>query len=313
MVLTCPQGTYAKTMTEVRQKMTLTEVGIQGGIKTRTAATGALILEIPGTENTPKADALAARIREILQNREGYRVDRPVMTAELRIKDLEGSITIDEVKEAVAEKAGCQMFEVQVGTIRRTPRGHGTVWVKLPLAAAKKVTVDGYLRVGWSKVRVEILEKRPLRCFRCFERGHVKEKCTSDIDRSGMCYRCGSVGHISKECIAIPKCPLCSSIGRQANHVLGSKQCSPQIKNGRVGGSGLIVNKSTSTPIPSTSKESADMLRIERNRVEEEQTQQQFQEQPLPQRERDKRQRAGITIENMEVETLEEGGSKESK
>lgn len=55
IVLTCPAGQYAETMAEVRVKIKLSEVGIQNGITTRTAATGALLIEVPGSENGPKS------------------------------------------------------------------------------------------------------------------------------------------------------------------------------------------------------------------------------------------------------------------
>lgn len=41
VVLTCPMDKYVETMTEVRKKISLAEVGIRGGVKTRRAATGA--------------------------------------------------------------------------------------------------------------------------------------------------------------------------------------------------------------------------------------------------------------------------------
>lgn len=308
VVLTCPKGKYAETMAEIRGKMKLSEVGIQDGIKTRTAATGALILEVPGAENAPKADALAAGIKNILQNREGFKVDRPIMTAEVRIKDLEESITNEEIQKAVAEKGKCRVFEVQVGTIRRTPRGQGTVWLRLPLVAAKKAAVDGRIKVGWSKVRIELLEARPLRCYRCFERGHVRERCQSAMDRSGLCYRCGGSGHTSRDCAATPKCPLCTSIGRPADHILGAKQCAPRVRKQpkKDGGRGTDVML---TSVPSTSAEPALAYGDERGNK-------QSQEVLLPQRKSTGRQKTrspeGATIENMEVDAPEEGGTPQS-
>lgn len=56
-------------MAVVRRSIKLTEVGITTGVTTRTAATGALIIEVPGAENAPKADALVARMREALEGR----------------------------------------------------------------------------------------------------------------------------------------------------------------------------------------------------------------------------------------------------
>lgn len=38
---------------------------------------------------------------------------------------------------------------------------------------------------------VELLKARPLQCFKRWGYGHTKNKCTAEIDRSGICYRCG--------------------------------------------------------------------------------------------------------------------------
>lgn len=228
VVLTCPKGTYAETMADIRRKIPLTEVGINTGITTKIALTGALIIEVPGTENGPKADALASRMREVLNGKEGVKVDRPMKTAEIRVRRLEYSITEDEVRQAVAEKAGCKIYEVQAGTIKRTPQGQGSLWLKVPLTAINKLTKDGHIQIGWSQVKIEVLEKRPIRCFRCFEQGHVREQCQSPADRSQQCYRCGRNDHTAKDCAMPPKCPLCVDLGRPHAHVLGSKSCAPR-------------------------------------------------------------------------------------
>lgn len=233
VVLTCPQGTYADTMREIREKISLTEVGINTGITTRTALTGALILEVPGPENGPKADALASRIREVVNDKTGVKVDRPTKTAEIRVKNLECSITEHEVCEAIAEKAECRIHEIQAGKIHRIPRGQSSLWLRIPLAVARRVTREGYIRVGWSRVQVELLDSRPLRCYRCLERGHVREQCTNPIDRSRRCYRCGGNDHMARNCKDTPKCPLCADLNRPHNHVLGGEKCAPKQRRSR--------------------------------------------------------------------------------
>lgn len=72
-----PPGQYAETMTEIRAKIQLTEVGIMS--HPHGARTGALIIEIPGSENGPKADAgLAALMKDTLKDHEGVRVSHPI-------------------------------------------------------------------------------------------------------------------------------------------------------------------------------------------------------------------------------------------
>lgn len=292
IVLTCPKGQYAETMTEIREKIKLSEVGIQGGITTRTAMTGALIMEIPGTENEPKADALASRMREVLKDKEGIKISRPTKTAEIRVLGLEYSIRKEEVVEAVMEKGACRIHEIQAGEIRRMAGRQGSLWLRLPLIAAKKAVKEGTIQVGWSKAKIVLLEARPLRCHKCLEKGHVRERCPNPHDRSNRCYRCGGVGHIAKECTTTPNCPICSDVGRRADHTLGSQQCTTLKRRGKL----------EQTNTPSTS-------RVERREKEEE-------KQPKPQRPQRIREAktpstSALTIEEaMETEPLEEGGEK---
>ncbi|TGZ47778.1 Uncharacterized protein DBV15_12973 [Temnothorax longispinosus] len=69
----------------------------------------------------------------------------------------------------------------------------GIAWARCPARTASEVMKEG-LRVGWSRSKVELLQTRPLRCYRCLDVGHVWALCTSPVDRSGLCYRCGVSG-----------------------------------------------------------------------------------------------------------------------
>lgn len=191
-----------------------------------------------------RQDALASRMREVLKGTEGTRVDKPRKTAEIRVKGLECSISKKEVEEAIAEKVGCSTDDIQLGNIVKGPRGQGNLWAKIPLERVYKVIDDGYIRVGWSRARVELLRQRPLRCFRCLEQGHVKETCQNAVDRSGKCYRCNSRNHNARGCTATPRCPLCIDLNRTHNYVLGSEQCAPKPKRIQ----GRQVQQETSLP-----------------------------------------------------------------
>ncbi|XP_070530005.1 uncharacterized protein [Cardiocondyla obscurior] len=218
VVLTCPQKDMPKILSEARDKIKLPDIGITDGIKTRFTATGALLLEVPGESSGPQADALAARLRELLVNREGIKINRPIKMAEIRVRNLEPSLTVHEVIGAVASKGGCLASDIKAGSIRSFPGGLGSLWMSIPLVAAKKATEGNTLKVGWTKVKVDLLESRPLRCYKCLQRGHVADKCPETLDRSGRCYRCGEQGHVAKMCRAPPKCPICSDLKRKANH-----------------------------------------------------------------------------------------------
>ncbi|XP_029160219.1 DNA-binding protein HEXBP-like [Nylanderia fulva] len=95
------------------------------------------------------------------------------------------------------------------------------------------------MRIGWAIVRAEILEARPLQCYKCLEGGHVRARCPNNVDRSGRCYRCGQDGHAAKNCTADVKCPVCADKGLLANHRAGSRTCTPVQKGKR----GVLINK----------------------------------------------------------------------
>jgi len=90
--VTCPPGQSAVTMRLARERVDFKKLGIDE-MRPRRARTGTLVLEIPGTNGAAKADVLAREMQEALRDREGVAITRPVKTAELRIKDIEDSIT----------------------------------------------------------------------------------------------------------------------------------------------------------------------------------------------------------------------------
>ncbi|KAA5594348.1 hypothetical protein F3H15_35980, partial [Pseudomonas aeruginosa] len=99
------------------------------------------------------------------------------------------------------------------------------VLVRCPIAAAKKIVTVTKLRIGWSVVRVHLLEARRLQCFRCHALGHVGARCPSSVDRSHDCYRCGQTGHVASGCTLAPRCAVCASAGKPADHTSGGKAC----------------------------------------------------------------------------------------
>lgn len=233
VVITCPQGQYKDNLRLATEKIDPASLGIDG-MTARRAVTGQ-IFEIGGPEKREKADALAAKIREVLADREGMRVTRPSATAELRVKDLHDAIEEEDVRRAIASSGDCDVESVKVGPIRTTGRGLSTAWVRCPLAAANRLAAMGKLKIGWTRVRIEALEKRPLQCFRCMGKGHVRAQCGGSTDRASCCYQCGQEGHIGRDCTRPAKCPVCTDLGRSADHRAGSKACSAPKKKGKGG------------------------------------------------------------------------------
>ncbi|KAL0829497.1 hypothetical protein ABMA28_004257 [Loxostege sticticalis] len=217
--------TYETAIRDAKSRINLEELGISG-LRFSKAKTGGKILEIPGATSGDKADAFASKLREVLPA-EIVRVTRPTKTVDIRLSGLDDSVTKEEVAAAVSKSGGCTVDHVKVGIIRQSFSGNGTVVVKVPVTAAQKLS-KGRLLVGWVSCRVQVLETKPLRCYRCMEGGHVREQCPCETDRSELCYRCGRPGHQARECdAAVPHCPVCADLGKPADHKVGSKSCAP--------------------------------------------------------------------------------------
>ncbi|XP_059047203.1 uncharacterized protein LOC131842652 [Achroia grisella] len=218
--------TYRSVLTEAKAKISLAQLGITD-LRFRVGRTGSRILEIPGTHTGEAADALAAKIEEVLP--EDVRVSRPVKSAELRIGDLDDSVMVADVVVAVMREGGCPESSVKTGEIRRNTQGTGSVWVRCPVAAAKKLAEAGRLKIGWVMARVQSLDPRPQRCYRCLLTGHVGVRCTAAEDSSGICFRCSEPGHKAARCAApSPKCRYCAAAGRKSDHRVGvTNLCRP--------------------------------------------------------------------------------------
>lgn len=186
VVITYPPGEYKEIFMEAVGKIDLASLEI-GGMAARKAVTGAQIYEIGGPDKERRADALASKLREVVGQREGVRISRPAMTAELRIRGLDESIVPADVVMAVATNGGCSLEDVKSGEIQFVGRSPGTVWVRCPLAAANKIVAAKTIQVGWIRARVEALEKRALQCFRCLKKGHTIAQCNGP-DCSSLCY-----------------------------------------------------------------------------------------------------------------------------
>nr|XP_033328507.1 uncharacterized protein LOC117221568 [Megalopta genalis] len=160
---------------------------------------------------------------------------RPVKKVDLRVSGLVDSTTPAEVAAAVARVGGCSEGDIHTGEIRSSPSGLGTLWVRCPAAAARRVAVAGRITVGWTQAAVEALSARPLQCYRCLGVGHTRQRCTAAEDRSDCCYRCGSRDHKVAACAATPNCPRCAGAGKSSGHRLGSRACPANARRGKGG------------------------------------------------------------------------------
>lgn len=215
----------AEAMARAKEAIKLDDHKITA-LKPKRTATGSVMYEVIGEDSCKKVESLAAALKEVMEPK-GIRVTIPVKKAELRITGIDDSTTPEEVAAAIAENGDCNISEVKVGKIGRSPRnGLGAVWIQCPARAACKIESTGPLNIGWTRVRVEVLGSRPMQCYRCMGAGHTRATCQAEVDRSGLCYRCGQPGHKAGECSAEPNCPLCKGSGQKADHRYGSKACS---------------------------------------------------------------------------------------
>ncbi|XP_067216853.1 calponin homology domain-containing protein DDB_G0272472-like [Linepithema humile] len=103
---TDPKCSYAEILSEARRKVSLTSLGIESS-KVRKAASGGMIIEIPGAGGAQKADVLAGRLREAFSERkegEEVVVSRPTIKGELRVIGLDDTTDSVEVQKVIAEK-----------------------------------------------------------------------------------------------------------------------------------------------------------------------------------------------------------------
>lgn len=177
-----------------------------------------------------KADVLALKMREVLAEKDGIRITRPVQTAEIRIKDLDDSVQVKDLEAAIASAGGCSPADIKVGEIRRSGgRGLGTAWARCPVAA-NKIVAARKIRVGWINARVEALERRVLQYFRCLERGHVQATCGSGPDRGAAA---GESGHLVRDWARPVKCPICARTAIRPPN--GLQRCNPPKRKNRSG------------------------------------------------------------------------------
>ncbi|XP_025160812.1 uncharacterized protein LOC105184114 [Harpegnathos saltator] len=182
------------------------DLGIPGSIKVRRALTGVLLIEVPGLNTGAPADRLVEELCKLVAEKvPEYRVQRPVRTAALRITGLNLTVGAQEVAEAVSLAGGCSPMEVSVSELSVAQRGTAAVVVRCPQVAAAKVVAAERAQVDWTRARVTGLPARAVLCYRCLERGHVREQCRNAVDRSNTCYRSGNPGHRTKDSEGSPK------------------------------------------------------------------------------------------------------------
>ncbi|KYN16705.1 hypothetical protein ALC57_11023 [Trachymyrmex cornetzi] len=150
-----------------RDNIDLASMGIEA-LKPRRARTGVLLLEISGgAAGADKANILAQRLLDLTANINDNDVviSRPEKMAELRLRDLEASLSSRDIYTRLAELGECSPVDIRLGSIAETPRGLSSLWVRCPLRAAVRIAKTPRVRIGWTAVRVELLPDRGVHCL----------------------------------------------------------------------------------------------------------------------------------------------------
>ncbi|XP_060810106.1 uncharacterized protein LOC132904207 [Amyelois transitella] len=202
-------------------------------VAVRSTATGARIIEVPGSDSGAVADNLPSKIRELVG--EVAEVTRPYKTAQIKISGFDESVTPEILQREVSQVGKCPPEQIKVGQIRMTPDFTGAVIVTCPVAVANALVADGRILIGWSSAKITGLEPLPMRCFRCMGLGHTRALCPSPVDRSELCHRCGKTGHLTQQCAEKePWCAVCHHAKLPAKHTMGGKACNPPRTRGRL-------------------------------------------------------------------------------
>lgn len=203
--------------------MSLGDLGISETVIHR-ALNGAIVIKVPGPMGKQLAGSLSSRLAETLGD-VAY-VSNPVATGELHIRGIDPSTTSEDILDELEVLGGCLRSEYKVSPITNMRDEMGIAWVVCPIEAAVKIAECGILRLGWTRVRVELLKKRLVQCFNCWHFGHVRANCRSGVSRVGSCFRCGKTDHTARSCGAgTPRCAICAEAGKEARHRMGSPRC----------------------------------------------------------------------------------------
>ncbi|XP_060822332.1 uncharacterized protein LOC132910580 [Bombus pascuorum] len=229
VTLTLREGapkTYEEILAEARRDKTLQKCGLEY-VRTRKAATGAMVINIPDDAGMSKATQLASRLAGVLDP-STVRVSVPVPTAEIKLVGVDISLNEEELLEELSRAADCQPRDVRAWSAGTSRSGMGIFYAKCPVAGARKLAQAGRVTLGWTRAKVIALPRRPLQCFRCLEVGHMAAMCVSPVRRTHLCFRCGEEGHRARNCTAAsPRCPICEAKGAPSKHRMGSAACKP--------------------------------------------------------------------------------------
>lgn len=117
-------------------------------MRCKRAVTGACLFVISGPDNADKAKKLEEKLLGIFHDKEGIKIARPTKMAELRVSELDDSVSQRDIILAVTRDGKCDSKDVKVEEIRAAPNGTGIAWLRCPLTAANKIVGVRRITIG---------------------------------------------------------------------------------------------------------------------------------------------------------------------
>ncbi|CAH1107167.1 unnamed protein product [Psylliodes chrysocephalus] len=207
------EQTYAELLKTVKQKINPDDLGVQVK-EIKKTRNGDLLLTVEN--GFDKTEILEKKIKEELpQTKTSLLLNKKI----LHIRDLDETITIEEIREAIASQINVNPGSFEVRALRPSHSGLQNATVVITEEGANKLNRERKLKVGWTQCRIEE-RKKELKCYRCWEYGHTREKCTGQ-DRENSCMKCSKEGHKANECQNKAYCINC----KQEGHQTGNRKC----------------------------------------------------------------------------------------
>lgn len=159
----------------------------------------------------------AEALREVIVSQTGSKALIRANNVVLHIKNLEGSVTLEELRAELAVRAKTEVGGIMVTSFRPAFGGRQAASVVVEAGVGATLVALGKVRLGWTDciIKERVPDQQQDTCFRCWEKGHHRAAC-SGLDRSKCCLRCGEAGHFARQCQAPPSCPLCKASGHSA-------------------------------------------------------------------------------------------------
>lgn len=214
IIIKTGEKTYSQTLKEVKERLDLSQIGVEVKKVKKTQA-GELLMTFRG--GSGKTETLKQSIMESIKDARVRSLGQPGLT--FQVYGVDAVTTTQEIRETISKTIAEEIDKVVVKAVRATTNDEqvATVWVEKQVA--QKLRAVKALKIGWNYCRVREWLNVP-RCHKCQTYGHLAGACDGP-DRTSCCWNCGREGHRAAECDKEKSCIACKKEG----HKTGSGQC----------------------------------------------------------------------------------------